>query len=112
MYITHLAALWLLLFPVPTTYTPSRLSKRLRHTQGHDTDTHGGTCIGSRSFARLYLALARVYVRVGRKKVMTALAWLYIYMCMYTGVCLSLHLHIYTYIYIFLYIHIAHSRPP
>ena len=88
----------LFLFPAPHK-TPSRLFKRLRHTQGYDTDTHGGACIGSRS---LYLHFAHAYVRVGMKTLMTALAWLYIYMCMYTGVSLSLHLHIYTYIYIFI----------
>ena len=38
------------------------------------------------------LAFAR-YVRVAMKTVMTALAWLYSYMCMYIGVCLARSLH-------------------
>ena len=37
--------------PVPTTYTPSRLSKRLRHA-GVCIDTHRNTSIGSRSFGK------------------------------------------------------------
>ena len=54
------------------------------------------------------MALARVYVRVAMKTVLTALAWLYSYMCMYIGVCLarSLHIHIYVYIYISVCIYI------
>jgi hypothetical protein len=39
---------------VPTTYTPSRLSKRLRHA-GVCIDTHSNTSIGSRSLARVYV---------------------------------------------------------
>ena len=44
--------------PVPTTYTPSRLSKRLRHA-GVCIDTHRNTSIGSLSLARVYVYLER-----------------------------------------------------
>ena len=63
-----------------------------RHTQGMYRQTQGDM--------NGLIWIARVHVRVGMKTVMTALAWLYIYMCMYIGMCLafSLHIHIYTYI--------------
>ena len=62
------------------------------------------------ALARLYLALGHVYVQVGMQTAMTALAWLDIYMFVYTDVylTLSLHIHIctYTYFYIHIYIYI------
>jgi len=108
MYITHLAALSLSYSSKCLQWIPAAFPSAW-DTQGMIQTHAGGHAL---TLARLYLVLARAYVWVGRKTVMTALAWLYIYMCMYTSVYLSLHLHIYMYIHIFIYIYIAHSRPP
>jgi hypothetical protein len=99
----------LLLFPVPTTYTPSRLFKRLRHA-GYDTDTRRGACIGSRSF----VLGSRSCVRAGRNEDSDDCTGLDIYLYVYVHWCvpLSAFTHICIYIHIFIYIYIAHSRPP
>ena len=96
----------LFLFPAPHK-TPSRLFKRLRHTQGYDTDT-GGHAL---ALAPLYLPLAHVYMRVGMKTLMTALAWLHISISVCTLVCASLFIYTYTHIYIYIYIYIYSALP-
>ena len=103
MYITHLAALSLSYASKCLQWIPAAFPSAW-DTQGMIQTHAGGHAL---ALARLYLALARAYVRDGRKTVMTSLAWLYIYMCMYTGVCLSLHdTHTCLYIYIYTYIDI------
>ena len=71
VYHTSSRSFALLLFPVPTTYTPSRLSKRLRHA-GMGIDTHRNTCIGSRVYVYLERSLWAEEVQVGVKTVMAA----------------------------------------
>ena len=105
MYITHLAALWLCctfqpLSPVPH-QTPSRVPQRPRHTQGYDTETRGGTCIGSRSF----VLGSRSCVRAGRNENSDDCTGMAIYLYVYVPWCvpLSAFTHIYIYvIYIFI----------
>ena len=111
----------LLLFPASTMYTPNRLLllfpdlQRIHpaafpsawDTQGMIQTHAGGHAL---ALARLYLALARVYVRVGKKTVMTALAWLerererYLYVYVPWCVPLSAFTHIYIYVYLYIYI--------
>ena len=52
LYHTSSHSFALLLFPVSAMYTPSRLSKRLRHA-GVCIHTHRNTCIGSRVYVNL-----------------------------------------------------------
>ena len=84
MYITRPAALPLF----RSCNCPTAFSSAL-DTQGM-TQTHTGA---------YELALARD-VRVAMKTVLTALAWLYSYMCMYIGVCLPpIYIYVYTYVH-------------
>ena len=100
----------LFLFPAPHK-TPSRLFKRLRHTQGYDTDTHGGTCIGSRSF----VLGSRSCVRAGRNEDSDDYTGLAIYLYVYVHWCVPLpafaHIYIYVYLYMYIYICIYSALP-
>ena len=102
MYITHLAALSPSCSFQGLQRTHTAAFPSAGDTQGYDTVTRRGACIGSRSF----VLGSRSCVRAGRKEDSDDFTGLAIYLYVYVPWCvpLSAFTHICIYVYLYIYI--------